>query len=114
MTPVVLMTFDRLRYLNTERARDIFPHGEQWSEMEWGCAIAGEVGEMCNMLQKRAGPLPVSDSAIANEMADAIIFIDRLAERMGIDLGREVARKFDIVSSRHGWDGPRMWDTSSP
>lgn len=68
-------------------------------------ALAGEVGEACNVIKKvRRGDRTMDDARpdIANELADAVIYLDLLAARAGIDLGNAVAAKFNEVSERVG------------
>lgn len=106
----------RLRYANVSRVPR-FGHGDihddpettgAWSPMKWGCAAAGEMGELCNLLKKYERQLPSdpkSDeliSSIAEEIADVIIYLDLLAELFGFDLPRVIAQKFNRVSHRYG------------
>jgi NTP pyrophosphatase (non-canonical NTP hydrolase) len=75
---------------------------KDWSPLEWSAAVAGEVGEACNLIKKlrRGEAIPPRD--IAYELADAVIYIDLLAECLGIDLGGAIREKFNIVSERVG------------
>lgn len=80
-----------------------------WSEMKWGCAIAGEAGELCNKLKKYERQMPGDPSrmelfkGISDEMADVIIYIDLLADSLGISLERAIQRKFNATSEKHGY-----------
>src|SRR5262245_29303195 len=72
----------RLRNQNLSRV-DKFGHTlGGWSPMQWGCAIAGEVGELCNVLKKYERQLPSDPSPdeltgmIGEEAADVIIYTD--------------------------------------
>ncbi len=76
----------------------------------FGNAVAGEVGEACNIIQtlerERHG-LPGSRStvdALADELADVIIYLDLIAAMTGIDLGTAVKNKFNKDSRKHGFD----------
>lgn len=103
---------DRLRQLNRRRCEEAFGHGvEGWNEAEWGCAIAGEVGELCNLLKKLRRGDAVSLDAICEEVADVVIYLDLLCAKLGIELAPEIASKFDKVSERVGWPGPSLKGT---
>lgn len=107
------LTFRRLRLANVDRVSQF--DGEfqlhDWSEMEWGCAAAGEMGELCNALKKRArsrkhneitGKTTLSNQDVADEAADVVIYLDLLLAQIGQDLGEAVRRKFNAVSDRAG------------
>lgn len=99
----------RLRVLNMRRCREAFKHeADPWNAAEWGCAIAGEAGELCNLLKKmrRGESVPLQD--VADEIADVVIYLDLLAAELGVDLGAAIASKFNKVSERHKWAGPRL------
>lgn len=80
----------------------------QWGAMAFGCAIAGEVGELCNLLKKferqlRTDPTPAQlRLAIESEIADVIIYLDLLGSMFHVDLRAAIARKFNADSEKHG------------
>lgn len=98
------LTFAELRRANVARCEGpAFAHSVfDWSPNDWATAVAGEVGEACNMLKKmrRGEGMPLH--AVAYELADAVIYIDLLAARLGISLGEAVAEKFNLVSEKRG------------
>ncbi len=106
-------TFALLRRLNLRRVPrfghgDISdPHG--WGPMQWGCAIAGEVGELCNLLKKHQRQMPSDPSQaeleamIQDEIADVVIYLDLLAALFAVDMRRAVARKFNRTSAKFGF-----------
>lgn len=105
----------KLRALNIERCENYFKHTlGSWTLMEWGCAIAGEAGELCNILKKIrrreqgiAGsriPLEMERVKMMHEMADVIIYCDLLAAREGIELAQAIAEKFNITSIEVGFN----------
>jgi len=103
-----LLTFAELRAQNTSRAIETFGHNHllnDWSPTDWGCALAGEVGELCNLLKKwrRKDFVTASESelaAIGDEIADVQIYLDLLASSLKMHLDEVLVRKFNIVSER--------------
>ena len=88
-----------------------FGHGggiNEWSPAEWACAVAGEVGEMCNLIKKenrgdkldRDGITPITPELIGKEAADVVIYLDMLCQRLGIDLATAIVNKFNEVSDK--------------
>jgi len=91
-----------------------------WSLSQWSNAVAGETGELCNIIKKvergdyNKRPENHSENKeynaayaaaqyrndIAKEAADIVIYLDLLCTREGIDLGAEVVKKFNKVSQR--------------
>ena len=77
--------------------------------MQWGCALAGEVGELCNVLKKYERQLPTDPTpddlraAIGKEIADVAIYLDLLAAWFDYDLARLIERKFNESSKRLGF-----------
>jgi NTP pyrophosphatase (non-canonical NTP hydrolase) len=66
------INFDQLRRANVARYKD-YPC-DNWTLTDWGCCLAGEVGEMCNLLKKRKLGKDVDPAEIAKEIADVIIY----------------------------------------
>lgn len=107
------LSFKKLRKLNIKRCKAHFHPVNDWSETDYGCALAGEVGELCNFLKKRLRVTYSSKNTIKykkvnlphrkdceKEIGDIITYTDLLAARMGIDLGEAVRKKFNEVSDR--------------
>lgn len=106
-----LLTFQELRKANVARCEEVFHPLNHWTPTDWGCALAGEVGEACNAIKKlrRHGDGTNTDKdpatktecllAIGEELADIIIYADLLAASLGIDLAFQVRRKFNTVST---------------
>lgn len=114
------MTFDDLRIANLTRNDRWMPQGiAQWSINEWAVAMAGEAGEICNAVKKlnrvesevanlnepgrQIETREVALAKIGAEIADTVIYLDLLAQRCGLTLGDEVARKFNTTSERYGF-----------
>ena len=67
-------------------------------------ALAGEVGELCNLLRKREEGGDVAAKSIEDELADVFTYLDLLAARLHVRLDLAVVRKFNEVSERRGVD----------
>jgi NTP pyrophosphatase (non-canonical NTP hydrolase) len=97
------LTFDQLARANRSRCEDGFQRAvDEWSPSDWATALAGEVGEACNLIQKLRRGEPIDLDAIADELADAVMNADLLCQRLGLDLGAAVRRKFNAISRRLG------------
>lgn len=118
------LTFSRLHHVNARRCGEAFHAIGAWTPTDWACALAGEVGEACNIIKKmrrletsmtaaasvaaakgeHSDTLLLTDE-LADELADAVMYIDLLATRMGIYLEGAIVRKFNkvsrIVGSQH-------------
>jgi NTP pyrophosphatase (non-canonical NTP hydrolase) len=70
--------------------------------MEWGCALSGEVGELCNFLKKisRGDKIPKKD--LAYEISGIMTYLSLLADNLDIDLEDAIIEKFNVVSKRWG------------
>ena len=118
MSDMTLREFSRV---NAERARTWHKGGlDEWSAAEWGNALAGECGELCNVLKKvlrmDMGIQQLADqegreydnpglrkelySKAADEIADVYAYLDLVAARLELDLQSCVVRKFNFVSDR--------------
>ena len=101
----------------TNRARCESPDGfghplSGWSLSDWLLAATGEFGEAANVAKKLnrvrdgiPGNTRTPDelrSDLADEFADAIIYLDLAAQSQGIDLGTAVVSKFNRTSERIG------------
>ena len=84
------LTFAQLRTANVTRCESAFHPLEDWSKMDWGCALFGELGELSNLVKKRRRGELVPLRAVADELADAAIYLDLLTARVGVDLGDAV------------------------
>jgi len=98
----VPLTFDELHKINVARCNSDMRPINSWTPLEWGGCIAGETGELCNMLKKIKRGEQISKTKLAHELADIITYADLLAEVLEVDLGEAVRKKFNIVSKRWG------------
>lgn len=81
-----------------------------WSLSDWMTATLGELGEAANVAKKlnrvRDGIPGNAETeadlraALADEIADAFIYLDLLAQSQGIDLETAVIAKFDRTSAK--------------
>lgn len=77
--------------------------GSDWSNAQWVMALTGEVGELANVLKKiDRGDYTLEDvqQEVANELADIMTYLDILAYRLNVDLGKATMDKFNEVSER--------------
>lgn len=103
------LTFQRLRKANVKRCEKHFHLLHDWSEAEWACALAGEVGELCNFIKKRKR---LSDERYkgdksknyledcGKELGDIQAYLDLLAAKLGFRLDKVTRDKFNEVSLR--------------
>lgn len=91
-----------LRRLNPERCKAFGHTVESVPITFWTTAVAGETGELCNLIKKieRGDNIENAKTKIANEAADVIIYLDLLCCSLNIDLQVAIASKFNEVSDR--------------
>lgn len=103
------LTFNTLRQANLARlpgfksAKGELTDHTQWSLTDWVCAVTGELGELANLVKKiRRGDFNVDEAreACAEELADVVTYLDILADKLGVDLGRATIAKFNKISER--------------
>jgi NTP pyrophosphatase (non-canonical NTP hydrolase) len=100
--------------VNLKRCLRWHPEGiDSWSLSDWAVALAGEAGELCNVVKKLnrnrdglVGNKGESDAqlidALKAEAADVYLYLDLFAQRVGFDLAEAVRAKFNAVSERIG------------
>ena len=105
------MTFDELAKVNITRCRR-WHDPESWSPQMWGLAAAGEMGETCNALKKlwradngiQQNAVPDDRAAlvrsVAMEIGDTVVYLDLLAQRLGLRLEDCVRDTFNRISER--------------
>lgn len=109
-------TFDGFQAENKRRCEGDanhagFGHGVAWDNpywplQNWALAIAGEAGELCNLVKKcLRGDFTVQSkkTELLNELADIITYCDLAISSLGGETGPTVWAKFDEVSARIGW-----------
>ena len=91
------------------------PPGHDWALSQWSNATCGELGEAADLVKKiERGDFALDDVVtikgetmtvrefLAKECADVVCYVDLLANRAGIDLGKAVQDKFNEISKRVG------------
>jgi NTP pyrophosphatase (non-canonical NTP hydrolase) len=109
------LTFAALRGANTARLPTFKnsrgepahsePDGSDWCLAQWCNAVTGELGEAANLIKKiERGDFTLDEARadLAKEFADVVTYLDILAMRAGVDLGRATIDKFNEVSLRVG------------
>ena len=95
------ITLNALRQANVARCNQHSPNNlYDWSPAEWGCALAGEVGEFCNLLKKLRRGDNVNPRDLQDEAGDILTYLDLASARLGFDLDLATVRKFNEVSVR--------------
>ena len=109
------LTFNTLRAANLKRlpmfrdAKGRKCHakadGSDWSPAQWLQAVTGELGEYANLRKKvERGDMTLEEArpALADELADVVIYLDILASQLGIGLGAAVMSKWNRTSEKVG------------
>jgi NTP pyrophosphatase (non-canonical NTP hydrolase) len=94
------MDIRQFQDLCAERNRSYTPN---WLLAQWGNALAGEVGECCNVVKKiERGTLTMAEGVtlLATEVGDVLAYLALLSDAAGIDLERATITKFNEVSER--------------
>jgi NTP pyrophosphatase (non-canonical NTP hydrolase) len=108
------LTFAKLRKVNVARCEKHFHKLDDWSESDWACALAGEVGEFCNFIKKRRraqddlfikysgkkAPKGKFKEDCKKEIGDIIAYLDLNAAKLGLTLEECIRDKFNEVSKR--------------
>jgi NTP pyrophosphatase (non-canonical NTP hydrolase) len=103
------MRYEDFHKANVRRCEYGFGHkftaegDAKWSVADWVTAVAGEFGELCNLLKKRRRGEDIPQQEIEDEFADTLTYLDLLAEALDIDVLGVTRNKFNRVSERIGW-----------
>lgn len=66
----------------------------------WGCALAGETGEACNLIKKHERDGIDIKEELGLELADIFIYLVLTAQHFEIDLLDSILTKIKIVKER--------------
>ena len=94
------MDFKDLRSMNVARCTEVFHALENWTPTDWSNAMAGEVGETCNLTKKMLRGEVITKRELADEIADVVIYADLLSARCNISLEDAIRNKFNEVSAK--------------
>lgn len=101
--------------INRQRAERWHGDGlHSWSLADWAVALAGECGELCNVVKKlnrvrdglrgnRESPEELRQM-LADEIADVFLYLDLLAQSQRLLLEEVVRAKFNATSDRLGFE----------
>ncbi len=93
------LAFRALSDANRRRSEAVFHTIDEWSPPDWGMALVGEVGELCNQLKKRRRGEAVDDELVGDELADCVLYLDLLSQRMEIYLHAELRQYLTITTA---------------
>lgn len=109
------LTFERFSNINRQRCESAkgFNHKlDSWSTSDWFLALFGELGEAANVAKKlnryRDGIPGNKESKeslkikLRNELGDAFVYFDLLAQSLGIDIGFAAVEVFNSKSEELG------------
>ena len=99
---VTPLTFKHFHEVNVARSKADVKHSNYWTSMEWGCALSGEVGELCNLLKKQKRGDFIPKKELAHEISDILTYLSLLADNLNVDMEKAIIEKFNIVSKRWG------------
>lgn len=77
--------------------------GDRWrrgSRLYWATSLAGEVGELCNLVKKEARDGTDLTPQIGEEIADVVITSFLMGTVLGLSLEDIVVRKRELVKVR--------------
>lgn len=105
-------SFAEFQEMNRLRCEEGFGHAVAWDEpswplQNWALAIAGEAGELCNLVKKcLRGDFTVTEKRgeILNELADVMTYCDLAISALGASTSEALWEKFAMVSKRIGWE----------
>lgn len=109
MIPESGLTFDELQQKNCDRSKEAYDDILHNASLSYfGNALAGEVGEVCNLIKKieraklvgKFDTIPVSE--VGKELADIIMYASLIASKLDLSLSQWVVDKFNEVSDRIG------------
>jgi len=112
------LTFATVSTTNVARCHrwhpDFDDEDPSWTGADWSNAMAGEAGEVCNVIKKlRRDDLGIRQAAadtrgallakLADEIGDVFLYLDLLAQFYGLNIDRCIADTFNRVSQREGF-----------
>jgi NTP pyrophosphatase (non-canonical NTP hydrolase) len=109
-----MLDLKKFEEVSLARARDDF-HTDKAGKAYYGLALAGEVGELCNLVKKQVrvemggrdgghsyAAKDITKEMIEDEFGGVMAYLILLAHDMGIDLGEATIKTFNKVSKEIG------------
>lgn len=96
------MEFNYFSYVNRKRNKS-YKACKDWVITDWTNALAGEVGELCNKIKKIRRGEAIPNEQLEEELADIQMYLDLVADQLGIDLEKATIDKFNKVSEKKGF-----------
>ncbi|MBM3416078.1 MAG: hypothetical protein FJY20_06450 [Bacteroidetes bacterium] len=110
------LSLSALRPLNVQRAKEGFKCYDNQPLTYWTTALAGEVGELCNMIKKmqrvEKGGIDggssytakdISKEMLKEEIGGIAIYLDLLASLLDINLEDAIIDTFNSKSEKYGF-----------
>lgn len=108
------MNLQNFRQTNVQRAKEGFKTYDNVPVLFFTTALAGEVGELCNMIKKtervRHGGLDagtnhkasnITKEVVEEEIGGIFIYLDLLASLLDIDLEQAIIKTFNSKSEKY-------------
>jgi NTP pyrophosphatase (non-canonical NTP hydrolase) len=106
--------------INRARCERWHSGGGEWVASDWGNALAGETGELCNVIKKvrrhethvdriatgqsyNTPPIEELRTKIRDEIADVFLYLDLVANHFDLSLEECIFPKFNQVSKIQGF-----------
>lgn len=106
-----------LRPVNVERAKEGFKCYDNQPLTYWTTALAGEVGELCNMIKKMQrvemggidggssySAKDITKEMLKEEIGGIAIYLDLLASLLDINLEEAIVDTFNSKSEKYGFN----------
>jgi NTP pyrophosphatase (non-canonical NTP hydrolase) len=119
------LDLQKFREINVERAKEGFRCYDNQPITYWTTALAGEVGELCNMIKKMQrvavggidggssySAKDITPEKLREEIGGIAIYLDLLASLLGISLEEAIMETFDAKSRQLGF--PQYLNTPTP
>lgn len=108
------LDFKKFRNINIQRAEEGFKIYSNVPKLFWTTALAGEVGELCNMIKKlervKYGGIDagtnhkaadITKEVLSEEIGGIFIYLDLLASLYEIDLEEAILKTFNDKSEKY-------------
>jgi NTP pyrophosphatase (non-canonical NTP hydrolase) len=109
------MQLRQISAINRARTKRWHEHGAAWTSSDWSNALAGETGELCNIIKKirrhetgvtqsyNTPEMSVLIAKLRDEIADVFLYLDLVANHFELDLEDCIFPKFNWVSGIQGF-----------